>query len=311
MADSKSLRGCFSNVMSACVGQNDVSGEQFWMKWTAAGGDVEQYMKDSMPDYSVTASLLITMTFPYAIDVPQHVLDHSSTLAFAFVSCMTAATILNVLVILTTMTVKQQYCCTIDDETAAKYAAHYGFIIPVLQTSMILIVLLFTAAMAMSLTTIDLSHDYDETKVFYAVVFAVSGLVVLGALYLMFTIPRWNQNDNYYPKVEEHARRARMFQDSHVALPSLKDVVSAAVGEVDCGAVMKLLASEGFTSVEDLVYFMQAHAPKDDTDRTGPYAATLHELKIKPLHALQIADRIGVELFKTYEHPAPSVVMSI
>ena len=49
-----------------------------------------------MPNYAITAGLLITMTFPYALEAPDHVLAFSPAAAQAFTAVMTLATMFNV-----------------------------------------------------------------------------------------------------------------------------------------------------------------------------------------------------------------------
>jgi hypothetical protein len=61
-----------------------------------------------MPNYAITAGLLITMTFPYSLEVPGHILAHSTGAAHAFACMMTLATMLNMFVIVLTLTIYQQ-----------------------------------------------------------------------------------------------------------------------------------------------------------------------------------------------------------
>jgi hypothetical protein len=55
-----------------------------------------RYVKESMPNYAITAGLLITMTFPYALEAPDHVMAYSPQAAQAFTAVMTLATMGNV-----------------------------------------------------------------------------------------------------------------------------------------------------------------------------------------------------------------------
>jgi hypothetical protein len=58
--------------------------------------NTHRYVKESMPNYAITSGLLITMTFPYALEAPDHVMAYSPQAAQAFTGVMTLATMGNV-----------------------------------------------------------------------------------------------------------------------------------------------------------------------------------------------------------------------
>lgn len=65
-------------------------------------------VREAMPNYAVTASLLITMTFPYSIESPESIRNYSPHVAQTFTAVMTLATLLCVFIVITTLTVYQQ-----------------------------------------------------------------------------------------------------------------------------------------------------------------------------------------------------------
>lgn len=46
-------------------------------------------------------------------------------------------------------------CCTVDDETAINFAAHFGYLVPLQGMVLMIIILLLTGATALSLATQD------------------------------------------------------------------------------------------------------------------------------------------------------------
>ena len=49
----------------------DLQGEAFWKKWQLAGGDCDEYMKETLPNYGLVGTLLITITIPGIVYPPE------------------------------------------------------------------------------------------------------------------------------------------------------------------------------------------------------------------------------------------------
>eukprot|EP00038_Savillea_parva_P014360 m.10865 g.10865 ORF g.10865 m.10865 type:complete len:359 (-) comp2786_c0_seq1:175-1251(-) len=285
--------GIFSNCMSKLGGQTNVNGTEFWLQWSSAGGDADRYVKESMPNYAITAGLIITMTFPYALETPDHILEHSAELAHAFSCMMTLATMFNMFIIILTLTIYQQYCCTVDDETALNFAAHFGYLVPLQGTVLFLVVMLITGAMTISIITQPWGASNAENNRFFAILTALSAGVFLLILYFIYEIPSWNQNKNYLEIMSNRVLDVK--QVGELRLPSVHDLVKSSVGNrAKVEHICKILEEQGCGDSTDLLHYMQSYSSEPDAVRVGPFARTLEPLGIKPFDALRIAEHIGI-----------------
>eukprot|EP00037_Helgoeca_nana_P028349 m.333178 g.333178 ORF g.333178 m.333178 type:complete len:326 (-) comp27737_c0_seq1:1927-2904(-) len=277
----------------------NVNGKEYWPDWVAAGGNMDQYVKDVLPNYAITAGLMITMTFPFAIDVPEHVSVYSPALAHGFLGCMALATALNFSIILKTIALYQQYCCTINEDTAKTLVAHFAGIIPQLQVGMVLVGILFSTAMVMSLGTIDVGATDGDNQRFYITLFILLGLVLIHTLFYMWWIPYWNRSYNYVVLVTESKKRNDRIKNESTRLEEM--VRKGVTDEESVNEVMAILHKQGFRDCSVLVDFMQSHAGSSvgldagqEAKKVALFATPLERLSIKPLHALMIAKSIGI-----------------
>jgi hypothetical protein len=72
----------------------DVNGEQFWHHWVHAGGDMDAYIKENLPNYGLVGALLVTTTWSYILSPPQGI-DVNSVAGGAFIIIMVLASLLN------------------------------------------------------------------------------------------------------------------------------------------------------------------------------------------------------------------------
>eukprot|EP00035_Acanthoeca_spectabilis_P012339 m.220239 g.220239 ORF g.220239 m.220239 type:complete len:360 (+) comp15595_c0_seq2:93-1172(+) len=280
---------CFSSIMSTCAGQkNDVNDKKFWENWDKAGGDADRYVREAMPNYAVTASLLITMTFPYSIESPESIRNYSPHVAQTFTAVMTLATLLCVFIVITTLTVYQQYCCTIDDKTALNFAAHYGWLIPMLQSMLLVLVSLFVVGMGLAIISQDYGASEDQDQLFWIVLAVVGLLIMLGSFWMSLTIPIWNQNSNYLEGMKER------FENTDKELKPLDELIKEAAPE-NCDQILDVLTSKGCKDADHLVHFMHSFVHTDKDMRLGAYAKTLEPLGIGLFDALRIVECVGID----------------
>jgi hypothetical protein len=76
----------------------DVNGEQFWHHWVHAGGDMDAYIKENLPNYGLVGALLITTTWSYILSPPQGI-DVNSPSGGAFIVLMVIACLLNFILV--------------------------------------------------------------------------------------------------------------------------------------------------------------------------------------------------------------------
>lgn len=175
-------------------------------------------------------------------------------------------------------------CCTVDDETALNFAAHFGYLVPLQGTCLVVIIMLLAGSMTIAITTQDygewkasdchappfvlnnclgpppprdIGASEKENNIFYAMISILSFGVVLMILWSVYDIPTWNQNHNY---LEVMARRvADVKQVDELNLPKLEDLIKSSVGNRDkvkeiCG----ILTKQGCGDTTDLLHYMQS-----------------------------------------------------
>ena len=49
----------------------DLQGEAFWKDWHKAGGNCDEYMKETLPNYGLVGALLLTITIPAVLEPPE------------------------------------------------------------------------------------------------------------------------------------------------------------------------------------------------------------------------------------------------
>eukprot|EP00039_Didymoeca_costata_P025783 m.14242 g.14242 ORF g.14242 m.14242 type:complete len:350 (-) comp5044_c0_seq1:147-1196(-) len=317
MSESKkpiTKAGKFSNVAAKVAGQTNVNGEEFWKYWAQAGGNVEQYVKESMPNYAITAGLLITMTFPLAVDPPDNVSEASDGLKFAFIAMMTVATAINILIIILTLTIYQQYCCTISKETALNFTAHFGYLVPLQGTALFLEIALLFTALVISIILEAQGHSPTSRGWFFGVTLVGNLFVFLVLVWLLIKIPSWNQSNNYVKFVEEVANKEERVGDIQGNWPELPSLIDACFhdSQKKAKAAMSILTDQGCENVEELVHFLQQYAYQESTvGGLGRYAQVLERMGFKPFDALAICDQIGIDVLELYSRPETSLLKGI
>eukprot|EP00056_Hartaetosiga_gracilis_P013209 m.216673 g.216673 ORF g.216673 m.216673 type:complete len:275 (+) comp13809_c0_seq1:885-1709(+) len=163
-----------------------VHGTEFWRDWVNAGGDMEGYVKENMPAYALVGALLVSFSYGYLIEIP----DLSEIGTRVFVSCMAAATTLNVFLVIVSVTMYAQYCSCISFETRLAFTSQFGFLVPICAFTIIFVVILMmSSAMVVVYETTSETTFWVSLGVSIAICFAIT--------YVSYLLPTWNQSKNY------------------------------------------------------------------------------------------------------------------
>ena len=90
----------------------DVNGEDFWNHWVEAGGNMDAYIKENLPNYGLVGALLVTSTWSYILSPPDGI-DSNKTSGTIFILLMVIASLLNFVLIIMSLVIYTQYCCCV------------------------------------------------------------------------------------------------------------------------------------------------------------------------------------------------------
>lgn len=183
----------------------DVNSSEFWEHWVDAGGDMDSYVKDSLPTNGLVGALLLTVTYPYILDPPGNLgADHGAEAA-AFIILMTLATLINFVMVIMTIVIYTQYCCCVNDASRLRFTGHFGYLIPVLVFLILAEVVILAAATGVAIWANSPPEAFYVTVSMFAVMFiATAGLVIW--------LPMWNQKYNYVDEVAAVAKEKKRQQ---------------------------------------------------------------------------------------------------
>lgn len=170
---------------------HDLNGEKFWYCWVDAGGDPDEYVKETMPNFGIVGALLLTITIPLSMepvgfaygDARAPSVDHWSVIAYAIALNVSTATSMAQIII--SVGLFQQYVNCYSKELRVGFAAKLGYVVGIL-TSMLIIdtVTLFIALF------IALAHTYNIITSIISIAIVVVGCAFALAFYTY--IVRWN-----------------------------------------------------------------------------------------------------------------------
>eukprot|EP01051_Picozoa_sp_SAG22_P023352 SAG22_NODE_5989_length_920_cov_1.272838_1_plen_195_part_10 len=114
----------------------NVNTGEFWKVWADAGGNVDSYIKDTLPTYGLIGALALSKQLSMTTDPPGD-LESNSALLLIYAGLSHMASLMSFSMIIICMVVKTQYSCCICDKTRVQFACKFGFIVPMLFTIMI------------------------------------------------------------------------------------------------------------------------------------------------------------------------------
>ena len=197
-----------------------VNTPQYWSLWSKAGGDVDEYIKDSLTNYGVIGALLITVSLPSTLSPPEldvygdSEMKHYTKGDFEiglYAVFMALSTACSILLILLSTVVYTQYVCCVDKETRTAFAKQYAFMIPVL-----------TALMTVDVSTLMLASNIMMFIMYGSIVGVLSIISLLGVGgFFLFLVPHmvhWNVAENYGPVVLEKTSNEEEEEETETSL---------------------------------------------------------------------------------------------
>jgi hypothetical protein len=194
-----------------------VNSPDFWHLWAKAGGDVDEYVKESVPNYGLIGALLITVSLPMALAPPEFdVYGASDDKHYTkgdwevglYGVCMNLSTACSMLLIMMSIVIYTQYVNCVDEHTRTAFAKQYAYTIPLLTGVMLMDIIMLMVA---SIITVFL---------IYGSAVGVITLLMMAAvgIYFLITVPHmvsWNAGENYGPVVAEKIKEGA--EDDHAA----------------------------------------------------------------------------------------------
>lgn len=121
----------------------DLNGEDFWKAWASVGGSVDEYIKESLPNYGLVGALLITVSIPSTISPPSfsfsgdHVPDSSEWFVQLYVVLMNVSTAASMAMIVLSAAIYQQFVNVYSKQLRIAFAAKFGHMVTVLTALLI------------------------------------------------------------------------------------------------------------------------------------------------------------------------------
>lgn len=196
---------------------NDLNGPEFWRMWEKAGGDPDEYVKETMPNFGIVGALLLTITVPLAMEpVPFAYGDAdapgvSSAAVVLYAIMLNVSTATSMAQIIISVGLYQQYVNCFSKELRVGFAAKFGYIVGVLTTLLIVdSVCLFIALF------ISLAKTYTALASGISIIAILLGSGLSLAFYTYMTI--WNSNTY----TEQMMKELREEETTSVGNPALE-----------------------------------------------------------------------------------------
>ena len=151
--DGKSHLTSDEQVKSSQVLKGDLQGAQFWKDWHKSGGDVDEYMKETLPNYGLVGALLLTVTIAAVIYPPtfgfngKDDAEKGDAVVYIYVILMNISTVCSLACILLSITVYQQYVNAYSNELRIGFAAKFGWVLSLMAMLLTVDILTMFAAM--------------------------------------------------------------------------------------------------------------------------------------------------------------------
>jgi len=182
----------------------DVNGAEFWNHWVEAGGDMDAYVKDNLPNYGLVGALLLTITYPLILEPPGNLggSGAESTASTTFVVMMVVATLLNFVLIIMSIVIYTQYCCCVNDISRLRFTGHFGYLVPAM-------VMLIVGQVALLAVATGLAIWANSAKVTLYISVIAFVVIISATVGLVIWIPMWNQKYNYVEEVASSAKERK------------------------------------------------------------------------------------------------------
>ncbi|CAE7665231.1 unnamed protein product, partial [Symbiodinium microadriaticum] len=161
--------------------------------WERAGGDPDEYFKETLPNYGLVGSLFMTISIPATLDPPSFGFngkgeaDKNEFYVSIFVVMMCITTVISLISVLLAICIHQQYINAYSRALRVDFAARYGYLVGVLTSLLVIDALALFFGMACAMCTM---FRLDASLVGLCVMF-VGGMWAV-AFYVSITT--WNAN---------------------------------------------------------------------------------------------------------------------
>jgi len=132
----------------------DLNSPTFWRDWERAGGDPDEYFKETLPNYGLVATLFMTISIPATLEPPsfgfngQGEAKKDDFYVSLYVVLMCVTTVMSLISVLLTIGIHQQYVNSYSKALRVDFAAKYGYLVGVLTTLLCMDAVALFGAMA-------------------------------------------------------------------------------------------------------------------------------------------------------------------
>jgi len=171
----------------------DLNGPEFWKAWERAGGDPDEYIKETLPNFSVVGTLLLTITIPLTVSPISFSFDGTSNLDVnmsyvrIYAICLNISTGTSLAMIILSMAVYQQFVNAYSRELRVGFAAKFGYVVTIFETFLVLDIFSLLVAMFIGMACI-----YEPWTAIASVLIVT--FLSAGSLLMYVNITTWNSN---------------------------------------------------------------------------------------------------------------------
>eukprot|EP01031_Cornospumella_fuschlensis_P024295 gene24295-29374_t len=186
----------------------DLNGPKFWELWKNAGGDPDEYVKDTLPNFGIVGALMSTITIPMMISPPAFAFGNEGApitkdnpAVFIYLLLLTMSTVSSIAMIVMSVAVIQQYVNAYNEHLRIEFAMKFGFIVTIF-TSLTII----DMAGLLGAIYVVICFTYNLHTSIIAIVLLTLGSVTSCGFYVYMTL--WNSN-NYSKSMPEDIKANR------------------------------------------------------------------------------------------------------
>lgn len=108
--------------------------------WKKAGGDPDEYVKETLPNYGIVGALLLTITIPMIISPPTFAfgdgapIERGDPAVFIYMLLLSVSTSASIAMIVLSGAVYQQYVNAFNSDLRVDFAAKFGYVVTIFTT---------------------------------------------------------------------------------------------------------------------------------------------------------------------------------
>ncbi|RYH24748.1 hypothetical protein EON65_16350 [archaeon] len=106
--------------------------------WKNAGGDPDEYVKDTLPNFGIVGALMSTITIPMMISPPAFAFGNEGApitkdnpAVFIYLMLLTLSTVSSIAMIVMSVAVIQQYVNAYSEKLRIEFAMKFGYIVTI------------------------------------------------------------------------------------------------------------------------------------------------------------------------------------